>query len=120
MLLASLDRGDIGRQILAALMVVALLLAPFHAHEFVTSGGSLVAVAVADGDGDSNEDPAPSKAESGCALCWLGKKLQLPLKDMASTVLLLTASILYPPREGDMAPRSAIFGVFRPPSTPML
>lgn len=117
MLPAPSERSGFFRPVLAALMIVALLLAPFHAHAFISADGTVVAVALG-GDSNNSDDSAPAKGEGGCAACWLAKKLQMPLREASPAALPRGLAVLMrPPREGDMAPRSAIFDVFRPPST---
>lgn len=116
-MLSRLHRSGLLRSIMAGLMAVALMLAPFHAHEFVSADGSVVVVAV-EGAGDHpGGDTTPAKSDGGCAACWLGKKLQMPIMySVHAASQLGAATVLHPPREADMAPRSAIFGVFRPPN----
>ena len=98
-------------------MIVALLLTPFHAHAYVGIDGTVAAVVLeADGSG-SGEPLAPGEGEGGCPVCWLSKKLQMPLRDPSSTGSLRGLTVLtYPPGEADMGPQFALFGVFRPPS----
>jgi len=117
MLPANLKPRGLMRLLLTALIAVGLLLSPFHSHSFAEAQSPVAAFELSEGSSHPADDTAPAKPDSGCPMCCFSKKLSAAPKGAVSdTSVVAVATVDYLPLDSLVGPRSAIFGVFRPPS----
>lgn len=118
---SALKRVGLLSRVIVALVVVAVVLLPFHPHDAAATEASpdLVKVAMALSDAghdrsDTAPDSAPDALTGDCTACVLMKTIELPVTAKRSDALQITESIVYPVADVER-PRRLIAEHFRPP-----
>jgi hypothetical protein len=103
------------RRVVAVMLTVAFLLAPYHSHPSASSADGLVVAAETFEFGHSPDDGAPTQADGECVSCLLMKQVQLPNMSGIPLISPLLVSSQFWLGDGYAWATLAIFGVFRPP-----
>jgi len=114
-------RIDLLSRVIVALVALAVVLLPFHAHDVAAahSGSESVKTVIMLSDGghdhsDAAPDTVPDGLKSDCVACVIMKQIECPTTHGRSAVIEATESVVYPVAEAER-PQRLIAEHFRPP-----